>query len=88
MTVTCLVCEKPLVFNEEELVEDGGFLQLVFHYGSRHDQCKGFASAVVHDSLLRCDEIEAYICDDCFDKKRGLMKGFDVKTTRKRERKV
>jgi len=35
--------------------------------------------------LLACDEIEAFICDECFVKKSDRMKGYDIKVRRTRE---
>jgi uncharacterized protein YlaI len=81
MNVKCLLCEKDLELDGHGLVNDGGFVYVEFHYGSKHDQCKGFGynwNEDVVDCLLGSDEIEAYICDDCFDKKHHLMRGFKV----------
>lgn len=80
-TVKCLVCDRDLEHDEHELVYDAGFVEISFHYGSRHDQCKGFGldlpeNPTQADRLLCCDKIEAYICDDCFEKKADQMKGF------------
>jgi hypothetical protein len=95
MPVKCLICEKDLVYDDNELVIDGGFVYIEFHYGSCHDQCKGWtAKPPVADSfprmerLLHCDRIEGYICDSCFEKKQHLCKGFNVKTTQRRTKVV
>lgn len=70
---------------------DGGFMLISFHYGSRHDQCHGFSGRKNRndndkpmDKLLACDEIEAFICDDCFEKKHTKMKGYDIRQRRER----
>jgi uncharacterized protein YlaI len=89
MKVKCLLCEKDLQLSESGLIDDAGFIYVEFHYGSKHDQCKGFGhygfDETLQDRLLGSDEIEAYICDDCFDKKHHLMRGFNkiVERTRK-----
>jgi uncharacterized protein YlaI len=92
MIVKCLTCEKDLEYDQHDLVMNGGFIQISFHYGSKHDQCKGFRGNNSEDTelnkLLGCDEIEAYICDECFEKKSPLMKGFNVKVKRDRVQKV
>lgn len=85
-TVKCLICEKDVHFDEHGCLMDAGYALLSFHYGSKNDQCYGFAGrkSLNDDALLGCDEIEAYICDSCFENKRHLCHGFDidVKTTR------
>lgn len=85
----CLICEKDLIMDDHELIMDGGFVKISFHFGSRHDQCKGFHREGKVDShqemLLQSDEIEAYICDDCFTRKAILCRGFRVETTKVRE---
>jgi len=78
-------------------VMDGGFMLVSFHYGSRHDQCLGFpgrknqrdaqpmqGELPPYTNLLTCDEIEAFICDGCFEKKFDKMKGYDIRQTRER----
>lgn len=92
--VNCLVCDKELDYDpgphHNGNVTDGGFMLVSFHYGSRHDQCHGFAgrknclSDKPMEKLLTCDEIEAFICDDCFEKKFDKMKGYDIRQTRER----
>jgi len=93
--VNCLVCDKELDYDPGEShrgnVMDAGFMLVTFHYGSRHDQCHGFAGRKNHvgespmEKMLACDEIEAFICDDCFEKKFDKMKGYDI---RRREDRV
>ena len=69
MQVNCLICDKMLEMTEQELVMDGGFVYIEFHYGSKHDQCKGLMYVETDkNNLLKSDQIEAYICDDCFEK--------------------
>lgn len=84
--VNCLVCDKELGLQYNGNVMDGGFMLVSFHYGSRHDQCHGFGGRKSHraesspmNKMLTCDEIEAFICDDCFEKKFEKMKGYDIK---------
>jgi hypothetical protein len=89
--VYCLVCDKELDYNacpsHRGGVNDGGFMLVSFHYGSCHDQCHGFHGRKSHrdappmhpyTKLLTCDEIEAFICDNCFEKKFDKMKGYDI----------
>jgi hypothetical protein len=82
--VKCLVCDCDLEFTGQDLVRGGGFMLVSFHYASKFDQCHGYSgrkgmwkNAGELGQLLRCDEIEAYICDGCFAKKFKEMKGFD-----------
>lgn len=84
MQVNCLICDRNLIIDENELVQDGGFVYIEFHYGSRHDQCKGFKN-ISDNKLLNSDQIEAYICDDCFEKKQEKMRGFKIERINKRE---
>jgi hypothetical protein len=77
--------------NHSGNVYDGGFMLVSFHYGSDHDQCHGFGGRKAHrestdamNKLLTCDEIEAFICDNCFEKKFEKMKGYDIHTKRER----
>ena len=86
--VNCLVCDKELEHDSDPPyrggVTDAGFMLVSFHYGSRHDQCHGYSGRKSHrdeqpmERLLTCVEIEAFICDDCFEKKFDKMKGYDV----------
>ena len=80
--VKCLCCEKDIEQSDYGVVS-AGYVHIEFGYGSEHDQCKGFGgdrlimeNPTKKDILLACDNIETYICDDCFDKKHNLMKGF------------
>lgn len=81
----CLCCEKVLgemyAGRESFTPEDGGRMMVSFGYGSRHDQGGSGPAVTPIDKLLNCNEIEAYICDDCFEKKFDLMNGFSVKKT-------
>lgn len=92
--VNCCFCEKELDFSDHELVMEAGFVELSFHYGSRHDQCKGFGRWPMEEKpdqkevLLACDKIEGYICDDCFVNKAKFFKGFVVEQTRVEKRKI
>ncbi len=85
--VHCLLCDKELDYepgpDHTGCVYDGGFMLVSFHYGSRNDQCPSAMPAENDlDKMLNCDEIEAFICDDCFEKKFKKMRGYDVKRTR------
>lgn len=97
--VNCLICDKELNYEPGKThdgnVHDGGFMLVSFHYGSRHDQCLGFSGRKAHrkdaspmHKLLTCDDIEAFICDDCFEKKFDKMKGYDIRTRRERTKVV
>lgn len=88
------MCDKELEYEPGTQyngnVNDGGFMLVSFHYGSRHDQCHGFHGRKSYRNensmkrMLTCDEIEAFICDDCFEKKFYKMKGYDIRTKRER----
>jgi len=79
MNKSCLICGKSLPWEESmELVEGGGFVVLSFHYGSRHDQLATWVDKDKKSELLRCDEIRAYICDDCFENKLDLFEGWNI----------
>ena len=82
--IQCLICEKPVT--EEQYLLGAGYAYLEFHYGSRHDQLKGFDTSQCRtpddtrlNKLVYADVIEAYICDDCFERKQHLCRGFKVK---------
>lgn len=84
----CLKCEKPMSMMKdmEKNPDDGGEMVVSFHYGSRHDMCLGMPERLArHDKaktyrerLLFCDQIRAYICDDCFEKHIDLFQGWQV----------
>lgn len=85
--VYCLVCDKQLIHSEGNngFLNDGGFMLLSFHYGSRHDQCFGYSkrkemrsNVTDLEKMLSCDQIEAFICDDCFESKIAKMRGYDL----------
>ena len=73
----------------------GGTLDVDFGFGSRFDQMKGWSSAgdgpyprtcrydgeepPMIDKLLSADQLMAYICDDCFEKKLHCFCGFNTK---------
>jgi len=91
--VSCLICDKNLEYDEHGCVYDGGSLQLSFGYGSKFDLCCNHRepfpeNATQLDKLCFCDQIEAYICDECFEKKADKIKGFMISKETKRERKV
>ena len=77
-TVKCLCCEKNIRIDQHGCLDSAGYVYISFHYGSKHDQCGSGAydNDTRIEKLLACDTIEAYICDDCFEKKQELMKGF------------
>lgn len=84
--VQCLICEKALVY-DNEWVYDGGVIHLSFGYGSKHDQM-GMRSQMPEnhlDKLLCSNQIEGYVCDECFEKKQSLLRGFHVKRKEIRE---
>lgn len=95
--VNCLVCDKELDYEltptHQGGVSGGGFMLVSFHYGSRHDQCLGYPgrkanreNASSMHKLLTCDDLEAFICDDCFEKKFDKMKGYDIEVRTRRHR--
>ena len=83
--VKCLCCEKVIPRDEYGCLHHAGYAYLEFHYGSQNDQGHGFGGSRLDctqedhtrkEKLLACDLIEAYVCDDCFDKKLDVLKGF------------
>jgi hypothetical protein len=90
--VNCLICDKELDYepgsNYNGNVYDAGFMLVSFHYGSRHDQCgfSGRADTKDFEKLLSCNDIEAFICDDCFEKKWQKMRGYDVHKRQERKK--
>lgn len=86
----CLKCEKALQMVDGTTVNPDGAGELLvsFHYGSSHDQCLGRPyrsdltptdpSAPRHQFLLVCDQIRAYICDDCFVTHSHLFEGWSL----------
>lgn len=90
----CLKCEKELKILEPTTsnIDDGGDLNVSFHYGSRHDMCLGYKGRKEMHSgedrrakLLSCDHIQAYICDDCFEKHIELFDGYNNPEDTRRE---
>lgn len=85
----CISCNKELEVDENGLVYDAGFITLSFHYGSRHDQMKGFEggdrSGEGMQKLLGADKIEGYLCDDCFKDKWHFFSGYMIE---KKETKI
>lgn len=87
----CLKCEKELYIGDCNIV-DAGYMEISFHYGSRHDQCLGSAKPkrpqykegdVIPkksrlQGLLASDKIQSYICDECFEKHLDLFEGYSV----------
>lgn len=97
--VSCLICDKELEYEpgpeHNGNVYDAGFMLVSFHYGSRHDQCHGYPARKSDrdqgdekNKLLTCDEIEAFICDDCFEKKFTKMRGYDETRPRPRRERI
>lgn len=93
----CLKCEKELERCPDSTgnVNDAGYMDVSFHWGSRHDMCRGFEGGKYRERrwaeehhapdsqeykrslLLTCDLVQAYICDDCFEKHLDLFEGYD-----------
>ncbi len=80
----CFCCEKELHL-DHDMVMDGGYAEISFHYGSRFDQCHGFGrrkegreKGDILNKILSADIIEAFICDDCFEKKALLCRALDT----------
>lgn len=102
----CLKCEKELkpVGDNCSNIDDAGYMEVSFHYGSRNDQMKGFIDITKfrrrrsgdpepppltrRERLLKSDKIQAYICDDCFEKYEELFEGYSVHTKTDETRKV
>jgi len=83
----CVICEKDLE-TCDMAVYGTGYITITFHYGSKFDQMVGFSGPRATDhncpddlaKLLRCDKIEAHICDECFEKKYKFFTGFNQVT--------
>jgi hypothetical protein len=96
-TKKCLICRKELEWDDIGLVYDAGFMVVSFHYGSRHDQietplsfkCASWAGEKQDklSTMLRSDEIRAFICDDCFESNLDLFEGYRI-TVKRKETKV
>lgn len=96
----CLKCEKPLSMLPDMPANPDGAGEIVvsFGYGSRHDQCSGWggmpppsSGAPRHHRLTNtsvCNEVRAYVCDDCFEQYAHLFEGWSVRRVRPEERKV
>jgi hypothetical protein len=83
----CLLCNKELVWDENfDLIDKAGFITVSFHYGSRHDQGGHSEPKDPLTKLLQCDEIRAFICDDCFEQKLAKFEGWKISTERKETR--
>lgn len=78
MTTQCLICDKQLK-REGEFIFDCGIVDVSFGYGSRNDPIGIYDSKdSKKDKLLLCDRIQAYICDDCFDRKIDYFEGYQL----------
>ena len=75
--VQCLVCEKELETFDETCIEDGGFVQLYFGFGSELDK--------LIDSAFGVGTIQGYICDDCTRAKQHLLYRLKTTTTKTEE---
>ena len=82
----CLICFKELepVEHGESQPYDGGEIQVRFGFGSRHDQEFNPDGQSRRDGLLGCQQIVAYICDDCFDQRIDCFEGYSIENIRKR----
>ena len=81
----CFVCEQEVQENPLCGIDDAGYINFSFGYGSRHDQigCSKNSDKFI-ERLLSSEEIQAVICDDCFEKKQHLCSGYNVEFTRNR----
>ena len=92
--VKCICCDKEIEVDEHGCLDHAGHCYLEFGYGSRHDQCKGFRGKFLREDsdaqhrLLACDNITAYICDDCAEKKFPICQGYVKQAEYKWQRKV
>lgn len=97
----CLKCEKEIERLAEcpSNLNDAGTLVVHFGYGSRHDMRGGWERPVAtppgelglhgrRDLLLSCDEVRAYVCDDCFATHARLFDGFQVRKVQPVETKI
>jgi len=81
----CICCERVLPSAFDNSIEhplDGGEVRISFHYGSRYDHL-GYrtsdrtALTTKPEQLASCHKIFGVICDDCFEKKAELLRGYD-----------
>lgn len=87
----CLICEKEIakLHDGTECINGGGCLIASFGYGSKHDQIHGYIeNSTPLDKLLNCDEVVAYICDDCTERKTHCFEGYRVVKKETRDRQV
>jgi hypothetical protein len=103
----CLKCEKDLDFikftedvihgensNNSTPIDNAGFIEVSFHYGSRHDQMKGWHDKSVSrldtstplKKILASDRIQGYICDGCFEEHIDLFEGWRIERETKQTR--
>lgn len=78
--VHCFCCENELEVDCDTIVNDGGWMNIDFGYGSKFDYDRN-ASLGAEDEvgkLLQCNEVRAYICDECFERKFKLCEGYDT----------
>jgi transcription initiation factor IIE alpha subunit len=83
MRFRCLICEKDITPDDSREHGDdttatlpnleGGTISIDFGYGSRFDDMNGF----VHGQEV---EHQAYICDDCYEKKMHLTRAVETRT--------
>lgn len=80
----CLICEKELQEGETGPLACG-YANMDFAYGSRFDQNGNgyYGDDDRLSQLLNCNMLRAYICDDCFEKKQNLFKGYRIEVERK-----
>lgn len=82
----CLLCKKtiPSLYTGTDTPDNAGIIRVCFGYGSRYDQI-GMRTGTAptsnnptRDQLLTSDQIQAYICDDCFDANLDCFEGYRV----------
>src|SRR3990167_3517793 len=90
----CIICERTLepACDIESQPYGAGCCEISFHFGAcKFDQMKGFHnnndpnSASLAERLAACGLIEFFMCEECFEKKAALFRGYHIeKITNKR----
>jgi hypothetical protein len=78
----CFICDKEIEdAGHESCLAGAGSFRLSFGYGSRFDSGSPYlrVNPTRIEQLLSCDEIEGYLCDDCFEKNQHKLQGFKIR---------
>lgn len=83
MVPRCLKCEVDIPLDDRGYPQKCGRLEARFGPSSQFDQeavksgrTLTNASPTPLQTLLQCDEIRAYICDECFNSKMDFFEGY------------